>query len=894
MGNNTISQKIDAYAQANLKALKQEEAKTGRKMTKFDIAQYMLQHGKLNKNEYANWMNTSEGFNAQAMTQAQKTALRQGSVWGFAGYGGGQESYLDSMTSFSQKTPIERQNTISGHQMKLNETVAERKKKAAEMNNYIKNQRVLNYKKTAEEQKLKARIDKLPTPTETYTELINDLKFQKMDRGEKIKFLMETTGKKAYEARERGDKEAAKEYLMQGMSYVFAYMDEKIGINDIKEPCKQIGRFISDYVDKFVDDGDDANLSLGERAWEATKGAADAVDSFIGTQGAAMMGTLAIASEAAVTAGIGKLFAIATQGYFAFEGTGLVIDGSEKIYNAETKEEARVGGQEFTTGGIMVGGAVKSVKGGEKNVKHQKKNVQQKNENTKSESISENTQQNETPQNINKSTINKDIETTSKPSAKIVKMEPKIKQTKQNNTDNKSKALTPKEAETKATLDKAGFTEDVINQMIKDTQGGGFLVPSTLKLVEYLENRIAKGEKLSPQMIHEAIQNCDGVYRQPGYGSDFQEIQKELLGKYWNRAGELKEAYRKEGRFLTEKDAVQYKEAKTKATLDKAGFSEDVINQMRKDTQGRYGDLVPSTLKMVEYLENRIAKGEKLSPQMIHEAIQNCDGVYRQPGYGSDFQEIQKELLGKYWNRAGELKEAYRKEGRFLTEKDAVQYKEAKTKATLDKAGFSEDVINQMRKDTQGRYGDLVPSTLKMVEYLENRIAKGEKLSPQMIHEAIQNCDGVYRQPGYGSDFQEIQKELLGKYWNRAGELKEAYRKEGRFLTEKDAVQYKEAKTKATLDKAGFSEDVINQMRKDTQGRYGDLVPSTLKMVEYLENRIAKGEKLSPQMIHDAIQNCDGVYRQPGYGSKFQETQKELLGKYWNRAGELKEAFRTE
>ena len=163
-----------------------------------------------------------------------------------------------------------------------------------------------------------------------------------------------------------------------------------------------------------------------------------------------------------------------------------------------------------------------------------------------------------------------------------------------------------------------------------------------------------------------------------------------------------------------------------------------------------------------------------------------------------------------------------------------------------------------------------------------------------MIHEAIQNCDGVYRQPGYGSDFQEIQKGLLGKYWNRASELKEAYRKEGRFLTEKEAVQYKEAKTKATLDKAGFSENVINQMRKDTQGSYGDLVPSTLKMIEYLENRIAKGEKLSPQMIHDAIQNCDGVYRQPGYGSQFQETQKELLGKYWNRAGELKEAFRTE
>lgn len=156
---NRISQKIDAYAQANLKALKQEEAKTGRKMTKFDIAQYMLQHGKLNKNEYANWMNTREGFDAQAMTQAQKTALRQGNVWGFAGYGGGQESYLDSMTTFEQKTPIEKQNAISGHQVKLNETVAERKKKAAEMNNYIKNQQILKHIKTQAEQKPVQKAD---------------------------------------------------------------------------------------------------------------------------------------------------------------------------------------------------------------------------------------------------------------------------------------------------------------------------------------------------------------------------------------------------------------------------------------------------------------------------------------------------------------------------------------------------------------------------------------------------------------------------------------------------------------------------------------------------------------------------------------------------------------
>ena len=375
MGNNTISQKIDAYAQANLKALKQEEAKTGRKMTKFDIAQYMLQHGKLNKNEYANWMNTTEGFNAQAMTQQQKTALKQGSVWGFAGYGGGQESYLDSMTSFSQKTPVEKQNAISGHQMKLNETVAERKKKAAEMQKEIKQQQVtnqiLNPNQALKEQKFKDHISSLPEVDATYTELMNDIKFQNMDKKQKTEFLLKTTGQKFYEAKERGDKEAMKEYLKQGIGLTFAYMDDKAGITDIKEAVKKYSGLntVVDAIDKLVDDGDNSNLSLGEKTWETIKGAGDAVDGFIGTQGAAFVGTLAVASEAAAAAGIGKAFALVTQAYFAYEGGTMVVDGAVDVANAQTKEEARVGGQELGTGAIMLGGTAKSAKQGYRNIK---------------------------------------------------------------------------------------------------------------------------------------------------------------------------------------------------------------------------------------------------------------------------------------------------------------------------------------------------------------------------------------------------------------------------------------------------------------------------------------------------------------------------------------------
>lgn len=113
-------------------------------------------------------------------------------------------------------------------------------------------------------------------------------------------------------------------------------------------------------------------MSLGEKTWETIKGAGDAVDGFIGSQGTAFMGTLAFAGEAAAAAGIGKLFALVTQAYFAIEGGTMVVDGAVDVANAQTKEEARAGGQELGTGAIMLGGTAKSVKQVRRNYKNQK------------------------------------------------------------------------------------------------------------------------------------------------------------------------------------------------------------------------------------------------------------------------------------------------------------------------------------------------------------------------------------------------------------------------------------------------------------------------------------------------------------------------------------------
>ena len=379
---NTISQKIDAYAQANLKALKQEEAKTGKHLTKYDIAERMVKSKKLTSGELNSWLKTTEGNKEYSLSAVQKNALKNTSAWIVAGFGGVNNNEnahytarLENANKKASKNPVEKQNAISGYHIKLNETVAERRKRYAELEKQIQEQRVakqvLHPNEALKEQKFKDHISSLPEVDATYTELMNDIKFQNMDKKQKTEFLLKSTGQKFYEAKERGNKEAMKEYLKQGIGLTFAYMDDKAGITDIKEAAKEYSGLnaVVDAIDKFVDDGDNSNLSLGEKTWETIKGAGDAVDGFIGTQGVAFMGTLAVAGEAAAAAGLGKAFALATQAYFAFEGGTMVVDGAVDVANAQTKDEARAGGQELGTGAIMLGGAAKSVKQGYRNIK---------------------------------------------------------------------------------------------------------------------------------------------------------------------------------------------------------------------------------------------------------------------------------------------------------------------------------------------------------------------------------------------------------------------------------------------------------------------------------------------------------------------------------------------
>ena len=387
MGKNTISQKIDNYVKQNLQTLKKEEAKTGQKKTKYNIAEEMLKSGKLSKAEFAQWCGTTEGAVSKSKT----------SIFG-VNNSFGEESYLDSMTSFSQKSPVQQQATISSHQMKLNETVAERKKKAAELTKHIKQQQVakqtLNPNESLKEQKFKDHINSLPEVEETYTELMNDIKFidlKNASEDEKLGFFKKTEAKIQYR------KEAAEAMLKQAQEILYEadkngtlsekgkaffnalmadsqVLDEKLGVTKFKEVMKEM-TFINAGADKLtelVDDGDDNNLSIAEHVVEDVKAFGRTVDNLAGTAGIGMAASLTAASAAAAEVGVGTAFSLLVHAYFAYEGADMALEGISEAMNAKTKEEAGAAGEKLSMGLIMLGGTAKSARDGYKNYKANK------------------------------------------------------------------------------------------------------------------------------------------------------------------------------------------------------------------------------------------------------------------------------------------------------------------------------------------------------------------------------------------------------------------------------------------------------------------------------------------------------------------------------------------
>ena len=359
-----VSTKIAKFAHDYRSRLLQEQGKDAAKMTKYDVAKFMRDNGALSETEFKSWVeNTKEGREALQLTNQQKEAIKRGSIMTLAP---GLQSYLDSdeVCDFTL-------GNVLGFEKTTNEETGKTdiKSKAVSRQQY----------KVAEEMKKQSfmnRIKSLPTPQATYTELMRSIEFDRLDNEGKMEMMLKISGEKFNEAKKKGDKQAMKDYLLEGLGMAIQLgcqkIDSTIGIKQFKEWAKERSglNFLVDLVDKYVDDGDEATLSWLEKNWEGVKGFGDALDSFLGSQAIGFIASLELlgmgaAGLASVTGveSIGTVFSALTKGYFLYDGGKMMVEGTVGYYNAETKADARVAGQQFGMGSFIFLGTLKSVIG---------------------------------------------------------------------------------------------------------------------------------------------------------------------------------------------------------------------------------------------------------------------------------------------------------------------------------------------------------------------------------------------------------------------------------------------------------------------------------------------------------------------------------------------------
>ena len=384
MANPTsVSAKIDEYAKLYMTDLREQEQTKG-SVTKLDVANRMLQEGKLTQSDYENFMSTNE---ALQLTADQQRELRTCSAFTF-----GQKSYLDSLcvtdlvTGWIYKdVPYTEENAaeISSQQQ---ENIKKSVEKAANGGEVTLEQEIgLAPKVTYEDVMKRIESHELTPEEETKTvkeleeaieqqkEAIEESKMTHEERKEKFAEKMW----KAYNDKDLGGFLGT---FLEYNGYMTSYMDEKSHITDLKNAVKDaititqsFGRFSSsdeliEYVNQLADDGDDSSISIGEAGWEILKGLGDAVDSLIGTQGLEFAGLLGAAQKLCTLGGTaGKIGSAIIQTYFGTEGTILIAEGAADIaegVETNSKEQIRQGGSEAGMGAVMVTGAAKSLKGG--------------------------------------------------------------------------------------------------------------------------------------------------------------------------------------------------------------------------------------------------------------------------------------------------------------------------------------------------------------------------------------------------------------------------------------------------------------------------------------------------------------------------------------------------
>lgn len=358
---NEIGAKIQAFAREHAQELEMLQFSTGKEVGDFEIAQMMMAKQQLSAEEYSEFMNSDAGKQGIAKYEA----LKKGNVFDVAGDKSDNPKLPNREKDLWQRYAESWSEDYAG--VKEADTAGGKvwaavKGTFGRMHKGFETLDIIN------------PLTWVKEPFKKGAELIDEAVYQ--ENG----YISDETKAKI--------KEGAEELKQDGLEVKIKIKEGTARVtsngivlqSEIDEDVVELPPYGS-KVDVKIENGvavakfekqeirvPEEGLTAGQKAWEAVKGAGSVVDFLTSTEGLAIAGatvaTAGIAGEALLGAApqLGA-FAPALNVTMGAAGVGVTGKGVYDVASAETKEDARKGGAEIASGGMMVGGAVAGAKG---------------------------------------------------------------------------------------------------------------------------------------------------------------------------------------------------------------------------------------------------------------------------------------------------------------------------------------------------------------------------------------------------------------------------------------------------------------------------------------------------------------------------------------------------
>ena len=216
-----------------------------------------------------------------------------------------------------------------------------------------------------------------------------------------------------------------------------------------------------------------------------------------------------------------------------------------------------------------------------------------------------------------------------------------------------------------------------------------------------------------------------------------------------------------------------------------------------------------------------------------------------------------------------------------LIEENIHKLNDEEKKQKADKAGFTQQVIDELKQKSEFYGPELVDEAVDMAIFLDSAFDEGIPITKKLVESAISKFS-----PEASGGSAYGQRGILANTWVHGDEIYKAYGQKPPIRT-KAVLDLTPEEKQTKLDKAGFSKDVIDEL-KAKSGFYGpELVDEALNMAIYLDSELEKGTKITKQLLDDVIDAFS-----PGASGGSSYTQMGMLAETWTHGDLIRKAYK--